>query len=76
MLSDVEEEVKNQYMAGYMSDRTGRCEMLESMMVSKLFLMQARVDSLEINNEMVESNLYHLVIFSYNLFFLSETYTA
>lgn len=57
MLSDVEEEVKNQYMAGYMSDRTGRCEMLESMMVSKLFLMQARVDSLEINNEMVESNL-------------------
>ncbi|MBQ2874874.1 MAG: peptidylprolyl isomerase [Bacteroidales bacterium] len=57
MLSDVEEEVKNQYMAGYMSDRTGRCEMLESLMVSKLFLMQARVDSLEINNEMVESNL-------------------
>ena len=57
MLSDVEEEVKNQNYAGYMSDKTGRCELLENMMVSKIFLMQARVDSLEVNNDMVESNL-------------------
>ncbi len=57
MLSDVEEEVKNQNYAGYMSDKTGRCEILENMMISKLFLMQARVDSIEVNNEMVERNL-------------------
>ncbi len=57
MLSDIEEEVKNQNYAGYMSDKTGRCELLENMMVSKLFLMQSRVDSLEVNNDMVESNL-------------------
>ena len=40
-----------------MSDKTGRCEILEQMMVSKLFLMQARVDSLSVNNDMVESEL-------------------
>ena len=57
MLSDVEEEIKNQQMGGYMSDKSGRCETLEAMMVSKLFLMQARVDSLEVHNDMVESNL-------------------
>ena len=57
MLSDIEEEVKTQNYAGYMSDKTGRCELLENMMVSKLFLVQARVDSIEVNNDMVESNL-------------------
>ena len=57
MLSDVEEEIKSQQLGGYMSDKTGRCETLENMMVSKLFLMQARVDSIEVNNDMVESNL-------------------
>lgn len=56
MLSDIEQEMKAQSF-GYISDKTGRCELLENMMVSKLFLMQARVDSLELNNDMVESNL-------------------
>ena len=63
MLSDIEEEMKAQSFA-YMSDKTSRCELLENTMVSKIFLMQARVDSLVLNNEMVESNLYHLIIFS------------
>ncbi len=56
MLSELEEEMKAQDM-GYMSGKSGRCELLENMMVSKLFLMQARVDSLVVNNDMVESNL-------------------
>ncbi len=56
MVSDIEEEMKAQNM-GYMSGKSGRCELLESMMISKLFLMQARVDSLVVNNDMVESNL-------------------
>ncbi len=56
MLSDLEEEVKGQNM-GYMSGKAGRCELLEEMMVSKLFLMQARVDSIAVNNDMVEANL-------------------
>ncbi len=56
MLSDLEKDMKAQ-STGYMSGKTGRCELLENMMVSKLFLMQARVDSLVVNNDMVESNL-------------------
>ena len=56
MLSDLEEEMKAQNY-GYMSDKTSRCELLETMMVSKLFLMQSRVDSLVVDNSMVESNL-------------------
>ena len=58
MLSDIEEEVKTQNYAGYMSDKTGRCELLENMMVSKLFLMQARVDSLTVNNDM-DDGIHH-----------------
>ena len=56
MLSEIEEEMKTQSF-DYMSDKTSRCELLETMMTTKLFLMQARVDSLVINNEMVEKNL-------------------
>ncbi len=56
MLSDLEEEIKAQPM-GYMSGKTGRCELLETMMTTKLYLMQARVDSLVVSNDMVEVNL-------------------
>jgi len=55
-ISDIEEEVQVQ-MTGFTSDKTNRCELLEQMMTAKLFLMQARVDSLEVNADMVESNL-------------------
>ena len=57
MLSDLEEEVEMMRAYGVLSDKSGRCELLEQMMSSKLFLMQARVDSLVVNNEMVESEL-------------------
>ncbi len=57
MLSQLEEEVQMMAMYGMKSDRNGRCELLESMMSSKLFLMQARLDSLEVNNDMVEQQL-------------------
>ena len=56
-ISQLEEEVQMMNAYGMMSDKNARCEILEQMMVSKLFLMQARVDSLEINNDMVESEL-------------------
>ena len=42
---------------GFVSERDARCEILENMMVSKLFLMQARLDSLSVNNDMVEGEL-------------------
>ena len=57
LLSDLESEVQQQRAAGGGSDRDMRCELLEKMMESKLFLMQARVDSLTVNADMVEGNL-------------------
>lgn len=57
LLSDVEAEVQQQRAVGSSSDRDLRCEILESMMQSKIFLMQARIDSLTVGMDMVESNL-------------------
>lgn len=57
MLSDIESEIKNQVAQGLSSDKSMRCEILESILESKLYLMQARIDSLTVNQDMVESNL-------------------
>ena len=43
MISQLEEEVQMMKAYGMMSDKSGRCEILESMMSSKLFLMQVAV---------------------------------
>jgi len=56
-LSDLEQEAQMLKAKGYSSDRNVRCEILENMMESKLFLMQARLDSLAVNQENVESQL-------------------
>lgn len=57
MISDLESEMQMMQSYGMQSDRKARCELLENMMTSKLFLMQARVDSISVNNDMVESEL-------------------
>ena len=57
MVSDVEAEVQVMRTRGINSDRSARCEILEQMMQSKLFLIQSRIDSLSVNQDMVESNL-------------------
>ena len=57
MISDIEAEVQQMRASGMSSDRDMRCEILEAMMESKLFLMQSRIDSLTVSEDMVESNL-------------------
>ena len=58
MISDIESEVQVMlYNYGQQSDRKARCEILENLMSSKLFLMQARLDSLVVNDEIVEAEL-------------------
>lgn len=57
LLSDIESEVRQMRAQGYASDRDMRCEILEGMMESKLFLMQARIDSLTVNSDVVDSEL-------------------
>jgi len=56
-ISDLEEEVRMMRAQGMMSDRNVRCEILENMMENKLLLMQARIDSLELNADMVDGEL-------------------
>lgn len=57
-LYDVEEEVQMMRAQGRSySDRNMRCEILENMLTSKIFLMQARLDSLKVNNDNVEMEL-------------------
>ena len=56
-ISQLEEEVKMMTAYGMMSDKSGRCGILEQLLESKLFLMQARVDSINVNLDMVESEL-------------------
>ena len=56
-ISDLESEIQMMRAQGQASDRTTRCNLLENMMQSKLFLMQARLDSLTVGNEMVEARL-------------------
>ena len=57
MLSQLEEEVQMMKAYGMLSDKSGRCDILEQLMSSKLFLMQARVDSINVNLDMVEGEL-------------------
>ena len=56
-LSELEQEILYMRMQGMYSDKNMRCEQLEKMLENKLFLMQARVDSLSVNQEMVASTL-------------------
>jgi len=57
MISDIESEVKSASAQGFSSDKNYRCEVLESILEAKLFLMQAKIDSLTVNSEMVEGSL-------------------
>ena len=56
-ISELEREVQMMRAQGMSSDQRTRCSLLENMMQSKLFLMQSRLDSLTVNNEMVNAEL-------------------
>ncbi len=57
LLSQIEGEVQMMQFQGYVSDRNLRCEVLENMLVSKLFYTQAQLDSLTVNPDMVDAAL-------------------
>ena len=56
-LSEIEQEVNTMRARGYASDQSLRCEILENILQTKILLMQARVDSLTVNKEMVNAQL-------------------
>ena len=57
LVSDIESEVQQEQAQGRSSDRDMRCTILERMMENKIFLMQARIDSLTVNYDMVDGEL-------------------
>lgn len=57
-IGQLEQELQLQrFQTGIYSDMNMRCDLLESLLEAKLFLMQARIDSLEVNHDMVTSEL-------------------
>ncbi len=57
MLSEIEAEAQMMRARGLTVDKTARCEILENMLVSKLFLTQAKLDSLTVNDAQVSASL-------------------
>ena len=57
MLSQLESEVQMMRMRGQAADQKVRCEILENMLISKLFYVQAKKDSLTVNDSNVEQVL-------------------
>ncbi|MBE6229542.1 MAG: peptidylprolyl isomerase [Bacteroidales bacterium] len=60
-ISQLENEVQLMMAQGLASDGNMRCEILENLLVQKLFLTQARLDSLVVNMDQVESDLTNRV---------------
>lgn len=57
LLSDIEEEVRMMQAGGYAVDNNTRCQILENIVSSKLFLTQARLDSLTVTDEQVREQV-------------------
>ena len=57
LLSDVESMAQEMEFNGYVSDRNLRCEVLENLMVNKIFYTQAVLDSITVNPDMVNAAL-------------------
>ena len=57
MISDVESEAQMMRARGASVDAAARCEIFENLMVAKLFLTQARLDSLTVNEVNVQAAL-------------------
>lgn len=57
MLSNLEAEAQMRSARGITVDQTTRCEILEDMLISKLFLVQAKLDSLSVSAANVEAQV-------------------
>ena len=56
-ISSLEQEIQYMRSQGVFSDANMRCSILEGVLESKLFLMQARIDSLTVNNDVVSQSV-------------------
>ena len=60
-LSQLESEIQVMAAEGRGVDRNTRCQLLENMMVHKLFLNQAKLDSLVVSEDNVEAELQNRI---------------
>jgi len=56
-LSTLETEVQMMMLQGVTSDKNLRCEVLQNMLTQKIFLTQARLDSIQVSPDNIESEL-------------------
>ena len=56
-LSELETEVQMMMLQGVTSDKNLRCEILQNMLTQKIFLTQARLDSIQVSPDNVENEL-------------------
>ncbi|MGE0091745.1 MAG: peptidylprolyl isomerase [Bacteroidales bacterium] len=56
-LSTLESEVQMMMLQGVTSDKNLRCDVLQNLLIQKLFLTQARLDSLQVSPDNVENEL-------------------
>jgi peptidyl-prolyl cis-trans isomerase SurA len=57
LLSEIESEVNMRWIQGVVTDKNIRCEVLESLLLQKLLLAQARIDSLKATDAMVDEQV-------------------
>ena len=57
LLSDIEEEVRMMLASGMTVESNTRCQILENLVSSRLFLTQARLDSLTVTDEQVKEQV-------------------
>jgi peptidyl-prolyl cis-trans isomerase SurA len=57
MQSDIEQELMRMKMQGYISEGDEKCELFEQMLIQKLLLNQAKIDSLSPNTMSIEGEI-------------------
>lgn len=57
LLSDIEQEALRMKMQGATSDDNSRCKILEEMLIHKMLLHHAKIDSITVSDYMVESEM-------------------
>ena len=66
LLSDIEEEARMMQAGGYTVDANSRCQILENIVSSKLFLTQARLDSLTVTEDQVKEQVEQRLVQAMN----------
>lgn len=57
LLSDIEQEIMRMKMQGGITDENDKCKILEQILVQKLLLTQAKIDSLVVNDASVDMEM-------------------